>query len=186
MAKMVFVEPEGKSLAQSRENLKETEARARRQMMEPLMAGSGDRTATEAGIVTAKANSRLESDLLKLVDALELLMDYTMQWVGKPAGSGGSLIPNLEGLAQVDPVGFDRVLKLAEQGKVDDITLLTEAKRYTVLGEDQDPEAILEKVKQQGPLGMIGEDSGEEIASLKDRLAKLEAGAANDPRQAAA
>jgi hypothetical protein len=89
-------------------------------------------------------------------------------------------------LAHVDPVGFDRVLKLAEQGKIDDITLLMEAKRYTVLGEDQDPEAILEKVRQQGPLGMVGEDSAEEIATLKDRLAKLEAGAANDPGQAAA
>jgi hypothetical protein len=148
-ATMEFVEPKGASLLQSREDLKEVEDRAGRQAMEPLLANKGGMTATDAAIRNAKANSQLEAQLLAYIDCVETAMDYTMQWTGKAPGNGGSLLPNLSGLAIAQGGSYAEVIELFKEKVIGRVTAIKEAVRYDRLAEDTKVQDILAELKKE-------------------------------------
>lgn len=183
-AHMEFVEPEGTSLKLAMENLREIEARARQQSMEPLMPGTGDITATDAALRNSKANSRLEAQFVAYVDCIERAMGVTMMVAKTTAGEdvGGSLVVDLEKM-QLVSVGdnFTSVLELAKNRIIGPKTAVKEAVRYKVLGEDTDIDVVRQEVEQETPPGLEGTDPVSEIEALKARLEAMEGGGV--PRQ---
>lgn len=143
-ADMKFVGPEGRSLTQARSDLAEVEARAKDQANEPLLPNRGNLTATEADIRNRKANSKLEAQVLRLCDGLEQVLDLMMQWVEKPPGSGGSLVPDLQDLTTAPPdTAFAEVVAMGEKGLLPRSKVIQEAVRFRRISEDSDPAKLL-------------------------------------------
>ncbi len=141
---MKFVGPEGKSLTQARSDLAEVEARAKDQANEPLLPNRGNLTATEADIRNRKANSKLEAQVLRLCDGLEQVLDLMMQWVERPPGSGGSLVPDLQDLTTAPPdTAFAEVVGMGEKGLLPRSKVIQEAVRFRRISEDSDPDKLL-------------------------------------------
>lgn len=151
-AKMEYVEHNGHAIGAIRQVLLDLEERMQSLSLEPLLQRLGTPTATAEGLKAAKANARIEAWMVCYKDALEHCLDYTAQLFGKTPGNGGSVSTNKDlGLLLLGGVDFNLIMALNAAGKVDDRTLLLEAKRRGILHFDADIDEILATVKAQQP-----------------------------------
>jgi hypothetical protein len=150
-ADMKFVEPSPATFTVASADLKRIEDRIKELSDQPLMPDSAVTTKEDAGGRAAKARSRLEWEAMRLVDALEKAMDYTMQHVGKPAGSGGSLVLNREELTMSRAGEFTEVREIRKLGVIGDRTVIEEAKRRGILNPERDTEEYIEEKEAELP-----------------------------------
>ena len=147
-----WVEVRGSSLQRIEASLDRIEARCQVLSLEPLLQRLGTPTATAEGLKAAKANSRIEAWMVLYKDSMELCLDYSAQYEGMPEDSGGSVSTNKDlGLFILGGVDFNLLLALNAAGKIDDGTLLFEAKRRGILHMDADIDDIkrLARIEQQ-------------------------------------
>ena len=165
-ADMKFVEPSSSTFTVASADLKRIEDRVKELSDQPLLPDSSVTTKEDAGGRAAKARSRLEWEAMRLVDALEKAMDYTMQHVGKPAGSGGSLVLNREELTMTRAGEFTEVREIRKLGVIGDKTVIEEAKRRGILNPERDTEEYIEEKEAELP----GESVEGRVVALEERL----------------
>jgi hypothetical protein len=130
-------------------------------------------TQQEAAQRAGKAQSRLQWEARRLVDALELAMDFTMQWMGLPPGSGGSLVVKWDELLLTQSVAMGDVLELGKQRFVGRRTVVHEARRRAVLDPERTVDEVIQEVEQEMP---DPADMEARIMELEARLEEMRAG----------
>jgi hypothetical protein len=156
LADAKYIEHNGAAIKAAMLDLAGIEERMRSQALEPTLPKTGNLTATSDALRESKATSRLEAWALLYGDAIELVLDYMMQWQGKPPGSGGCVEVDRDiGVALGGNQGFAQVFELAQSlGLSQEQTarfMLQEAKRYGTISVDWKIDDLLADMKTAPP-----------------------------------
>lgn len=134
-----WIEHDGKALQAGRQHLQDLEDQMAVQGLELSAQRPGGQTATEKAIDTAAANSQLKSMALNLQDAIEQAMMLSAVFLQLDPQDAGSVGINTDfTVAFQGDKDMTSLFELYRNNLIDATTLLTEAKRRSVLHPDVD------------------------------------------------
>lgn len=143
-----YLEVQGASLQESREELTDIERRMATLGLSQLMSETRSaETATSKRIDKSESDSQLGSSARNLQDALELAMQIHAEWRDIDT-DGGSVTVNMEfSNLEIDPQTAKVLADMVAAGDLTQETLWDALVRGNVLPEDFDPEAEREKLE---------------------------------------
>lgn len=146
-----FIEPSASSLDFLSKEIDKTEQQLRELGRQPLTAQSGNLTVVTTAVAAAKGNSAVQAWALALKDALERALKYTALWLKDDTSAPEVNVYTDFGIEIGDGTSMDRVMRMRENGDLDQDSLWDEAQRRGELSADFDREAARQKIADEAP-----------------------------------
>lgn len=151
-AKLTYVEHTGAAIGAGQTDLDNLERQMSALAMEPLMAKTGERTATESAIDNASASSNLQTIAEGLCDCIQTAFTFTMLWMKQDAKNTGTVELDCD-LATPggDPADLTALQFARTNGDLSREGFLEELKRRGTLSEEFDIDEDAEARAEEGP-----------------------------------
>lgn len=148
-------------------DLEATERRLRELGRQPLTAQTGNLTVVTTAFAAQKGNSAVQAWALNLKDALERACELTRMWIKETSATAEVQVYTDFDVTLQEGTSMERLIKMAEKGKLSDETLRAEAKRRGELSADFDEEEEVKRLREQGPDPSEEDDEAANTPPLK-------------------
>lgn len=165
-ADMKVVEGSGAGLEAGRKDIEGLEVRMEVLGVQPLMARSGDATATGQSLDASKTQCDVQAWVRAIERGLTQCFELGAKWTATTLEKAFKVnIFNEFGLSLRATQDVEQLIKLRERGQITHRRLLLEVRRRAVLSEDMDVEEEIEAVNAEPPVdGMSGDVSVDQTA----------------------
>lgn len=153
-----FIEPSATSLDFLSKEVDKIEQQLREAGRQPLTAQSGNLTVITAAVAAGKGNSAVQAWGLNLKTSLERAVGYMAKWLKDDTSKPEINVYTDFGIETGDGSSMDRVMRMRENGDLDQDTLWDEAQRRGELSADFDREAARRKLADEAPMEPSAED----------------------------
>ncbi len=151
-SRLQFVEHSGAAIEAGRESLKDLETKMESLGIQLLLKRTGNVTATESAIDSAKSNSALQDMVRRLENAISKCFEFMCKWEGQEHENYGGISINQDfGLSQVADGDEEHLLKARLAGEISQKSYLTELKRRNIIREDLDIDDEIEAIGTENP-----------------------------------
>lgn len=147
-----YVEHHGNALGQTRTELKDLETRMAALGLAMLQHETrAAETAEAKRIDKSEKDATIATAARSMLDTVEVLLDFHAQFLGYPAGSGGSVYLDLDfNIELMDAQTMTAVINMVSAGQLSIQTMWELFMNRGVLPEDMDPELELQRIQDSG------------------------------------